>query len=94
MTHAMPPTPVGILDDARNRAADQRIDLAVLATRLAQILEAREALFPDIGRASADLGMEHLDWADLAERCQLQDIDRATDTLAAIHTLVERALGI
>lgn len=94
MTDATPPTPVGTLDDARNRAATQRLELAYLATHLAHLIDARVALHGDITAAATEAGLSHLDWADLADLWHLADVDRGTDTLAAIHLLIERALGI
>lgn len=94
MTNATPPTPLGILDDARNRAATQRIELAYLATQLAHLIDARSALHGDITNAAAELELSHLEWADLADLWHLADVDRGTDTLAAMHLLIERALGM
>jgi hypothetical protein len=94
MTNATPPTPFGILDDARNRAANQRIELAYLATQLAHLIDARTALHDDIADAVTEAGLSHLDWADAADLWHLSDVDRGTDNLAAMHLLIERALGI
>ena len=70
MTNATPPTPAGILDDARS------------------------ALHNDIADAVTQAELNHLGWADVADLWHLSDIDRGTDNLAAIHLLIERALGI
>ncbi len=94
MSNATPPTPVGILDDARNRAANQRLELAYLATQLAHLIDARTSLHGDIADAATEADMGHLDWADLADLWHLADVDRGSDTLAAMHVLIERALGI
>jgi hypothetical protein len=94
MTNATPPTPVGFLNDARNRAANQRIELAFLATQVAHLIDARATLRGDIAAAAAEAELGHLDWADLADLWRLADVDRGTDNLAAIHLLIERALGI
>ena len=94
MPNATPPTPVGILDDARNRAANQRIELAYVATQLAHLIDARTALHNDIADAVTEAELNHLDWADVANLWRLSDVDRGTDNLAAIHLLIERALGI
>ncbi len=94
MSNATPPTPVGVLDDARNRAANQRLELAFLATQLAHLIDARAELHNDIADAVTEAGLSHLDWADVADPWHLADVDRGTDHLAAMHLLIERALGI
>lgn len=90
----MPPTPVGQLDDARNRALTQRIELAFTANQLVALLDARATLLRDLQHAIHDAGAAHVEWADLVALWHLDDIDRVTDLLAAIHHLLAEHLGL
>lgn len=94
MNDATPSTPVEMLRDARFRAGHQRRLLAFLATEVSHLIDARAQLHRDIADAAAALELGHLDWHDLADLHHLHDVDRSTDVLAALHHLIERALGI
>ncbi len=94
MNDDMPSTPVEMLRDARFRAAHQRRMLTFLATEISHLIDARADVHRDIAGAVAELGQGHLDWADVADLHHLQDVDRCTDVFAALHHLIERALGI
>ena len=90
----MPPTPVGQLDDARNRALTQRIELAFTANQLVTLLDARAALLRDLHRVIHGAGATHVEWADLVALWHLDDVDRVTDLLAALHHLIGEHVGL
>ena len=90
----MPPTPVGQLDDARNRALTQRIELAFTANQLVALLDARASLLRDLQRAVHEAGAIHIEWADLVALWHLDDVDRVTDLLASLHHLIGEHLGL
>lgn len=90
----MPPTPVGQLDDARNRALTQRIELAFTANQLVALLDARATLLRDLHRVIHEADVIHVEWADLVALWHLGDVDRVTDLLAALHHLIGEHLGL